>query len=142
MEVYMKKIENHGNMPKALQLLAKDLAGMAMSTVYECESALELENLARDKKCELTCTLDPTTERGFLVGFEVSDSPIATISGTSFLVLSVYFAELKESEYRSYKSTLSAHRNEQEDEMRARQSRAERRRAERMKKSYIVKETS
>lgn len=125
----MQKITARGNLPPHLRVLAETFAhGKSSSEFYECSNAKELENLAKDKKCELTCTLDPKTERGFLLGFDVSASPIATVSGTSYHTMTIYFTEIKGSDYKRYKKMLDKHRTAQEDAMIDRREKASSRR--------------
>ena len=121
----MKKITTKGNLPKPLQIFAKTMARDERSTeFYECESSKELETLAKEKKCELQCILDRETARGYLTGFDVQETKIQSINGTSFMKLIMYFTEIGTDDYHRYKKLLNKHRTQQEDDMQARQVRA------------------
>jgi len=120
----MKEIKTKGNLPKPLQMFAKTMArGQRSTEFWECRSASELEKLAKDKKCELHCMLDPTTSRGFLTGFDTKESTIKAVDGTSFVTLVMYFVEIGTSDYDRYRKMLHKHRRQQEEDMRDRQSR-------------------
>jgi len=109
----MKKITTKGNLPKTLQVFAKEAQGMATTKFWECSSAKELENLAKDKKCELTCVLDSKTERGYLVGIEASEPTISNLQNN--LDLYIYFVELKDNDFKRYDKMLRKHRKMQEE---------------------------
>ena len=126
----MKPIKNIGNLPKHLGIFAKTIGGVDGAEFYECSNAKELEGLAKDKKCELTCTLDPNTDRGFLVGFDVKEDASLIIAGASIHTMVIYFTELKGSDFKRYQKMLDKHRTLQEDAMRKRQAKAAARRAE------------
>jgi len=112
----MKKITTRGNLPKTLQVLAKEYQSTANTKFWECSTTSEIENAAKEKKCELTCVLDPTTQRGFLVGMEASEPPITLLTNT-VLNLDVYFIELKDADFIRYDKMLKKHRKMQEQNM-------------------------
>jgi hypothetical protein len=123
----MRIIENIGNLPKSLQILAKSLGGTSipLAKFYECTNAKELENLAKDLKCELTATMDPSTSRGYLVGFDVSEEPSIIDRTLSVHCLYIYFVELKAGDFTRYDNMLRQHKNDQQTDMLDRQIRKE-----------------
>ena len=112
----MKEITNKGNLPKHLQVMAKEVQGQRSTLFFECSNAEELLNLAKDGKCEeTTVTLDRSTAKGFMVAFSFVDSTITDIAGDSLVVMNIYFTELTDVEAKKYKKMLHEHRNQQED---------------------------
>lgn len=118
------EITQKGNLPKCFQVMAKELHTGERSTMfYECSTPKELLDLAKNKECEeLTCILDPTTERGYMAGFAFKDSDIAAMGGNAYVKMHVYFAELTGESFSRYNSMLDRHRKDQEDDMQTRRS--------------------
>ncbi len=112
----MNEVKHIGNLPKSLQVLAKEIdRGKASTKFWECSSTKELEDLAKDKKCQLECVMDPSTRRGFLTGFEVEDKGIINLPGkTQFYTMIVYFIELLNDDFKRYDAMLRKHRRQQE----------------------------
>jgi hypothetical protein len=108
-----KKITTKGNLPKTLQVFAKEYQGKATTRFWEYTTAKELENLSKEGKCELDCVLDPSTNRGFLVGMEASEPSIYTID--NILNLDIYFVELKGDDFKRYDKMLKKHRRQQQE---------------------------
>jgi len=119
----MKEIFNIGNLPNHLQVMAKEVQGQRSTKFFECFNAEELLNTAKEGNCEeTTVTLDPTTERGFMVAFGFTDSSLEDLSGDKLVVMNIYYAELDASESKYYRNMLHRHRNDQEDNMQQRRA--------------------
>jgi len=117
----MTRIDNIGNLPKSLSVFAKEFnQGDASTLFYECTGIKELENLAKDKECELTVIVDPKLEKGIAVGFDVKSSPLKTIAGDEFYQMVIYFCVITDAEFTEYSSMLHQHRDDQEADMRKR----------------------
>jgi len=123
----MVKIENKGNLPLPIQTFLGTLqdSNMPAGEVWECYSTDEIEKLGIEKKCELTCVMDPKTKRGYLVGFNVEETNGGLILvGVNPMKMLIYFKELTDHDFNRYARMLNKHRNEQEDDMLARRERA------------------
>ena len=119
----MTKIDNIGNLPVSLGVFAKEFnQGEASTIFYECVNVAELEQLAADRQCELTVIVDPKLEKGIAVGFDVQASPITKISGDEFYQMTIYFCVITDAEFTTFANMLHSHRDEQEADMRNRQS--------------------
>jgi len=121
----MKRIENIGNLPNHLQAFAKQLGGQfsnAPSTdFYEMESVAEFESKAVEIGYEIVPTIDTTTGRGFLVGFDVTEPQrIATL--VNYSTLKLYFKECSDIEIKQWVAKMKEHRDAQQAEMYARRS--------------------
>lgn len=115
----MKKIESKGNLPKALQIFAKQVKG-ANTVFYEGESAKEIEGVAKRKECEeLSCVLDPSTNRGYLVGFGFQDTESKLIieGRDSSIDMKIYFVELNEGDFSRYSQMIKKHKRDQQQDM-------------------------
>ena len=111
----MTEISNIGNLPKHLQIMAKEVQGQRSTYFYECVSAHELIGLASDGKCEETSvTMDKSTNRGFMVAFGFRDSAITDAVGDQLVVMNIYFTELTSAETVEYRQMLHSHRQQQE----------------------------
>jgi len=127
----MKKIENKGNLPKHLQLFATAsqgiFSGLAQTEFYEMSSISEFERTASgqanpDIKFEIFPTIDTSTNRGFLIGFDASTpETIATL--TQYSYLKIYFVETASSEINIWIEKIKRHRDEQMEEAKARKKR-------------------
>ena len=103
--------------------MAKEFDGQRSTNFFECRNADELLNHAKDGNCEeTTITLDPVTNNGFIVAFNVRESDLEDLSGDKLVVMTIFFAELCEEETRYYRNMLHGHRNEQEQDMEHRKS--------------------
>lgn len=116
----MKRIENIGNLPNHMQAFAKQLEGQlsnAPSTeFYEMESVAEFESKAVDIGYEIVPTIDASTGRGFLVGFDVTEPQrIATL--VDYSTLKLYFKECSDSEIKQWIAKMKEHRDTQQAEM-------------------------
>jgi hypothetical protein len=112
----MKEIFSKGNLPKHLQVMAKEFEGERSTKFFEFNTADQLLNHAKDGNCEeTTVTVDKTTARGFMVAFSFKDSTILDSSGSQLLVMNIFYAELTPEESRYYSKMLSEHRDQQED---------------------------
>ena len=111
----MKEITTRGNLPKHLQVMAKEVEGQRSTLFFECNTADELLQLAADGKCEETSvTIDRDTSKGFMVAFSFTDSAIEDLTGNKLIVMNIYFTELTDQEALKYKKMLHTHRQEQE----------------------------
>ncbi len=124
----MKEISTVGNLPKCFQPLAKEVQGVRSTLFYEMETAAELELYAKDQKCEeLTCVFDKKNDRGYMSGFSFTDSAIKSIGASSYnrdkmVVMSVYYVELSDADFKEYSTTLDRHRQLQEEDMQKRRA--------------------
>ncbi len=117
----MNKIEHRGNLPSSLQVLAgtMDQGKEYGAEFWECTNAEEIMKLARERKCELNCNMDPMTKRGFIVGCEVKDADSKIIlpgRETNYTML-VYFTEVTHSDFKRYDKLLKKHRKQQQQAM-------------------------
>lgn len=120
----MKKIETEGNLPPSLQVfISKYDRSSAPIDIYECESFNELINLAKDGVCELHMNLDPRTNRGYLLGFEVKEIESQLLLTEQLTQSYLYFAEVDEATFKEYDLMLKQHRIDQQVEMKAREDR-------------------
>lgn len=112
----MTEITQRGNLPKHLQVMAKEVDGQRSTRFYEMTGPDELLNHAKDGNCEeTTVTLDASTARGFMVAFSFNDSSIENLEGDKLVVMNVFFTELDSEQARYYRKMLHEHRNQQED---------------------------
>ena len=124
---HMKKIESVGNLPKALQILAGQVKG-AETKFYEGSNAQEILDVAKRGDCEeLSCVLDPSTSRGFLVGFafeDVENTVIIAPGKDTAVNMIIYFVELEGGDFNRYSKMLQKHRQQQQDAMLKRRSKS------------------
>lgn len=123
----MRRIIHKGNLPKHLQVLAKELGGRLSSQTetrfYEASSISEFEKGAVDIGYEIIPTVDTETGRGFLVGFDVSTPQrIATL--LNYASLQIYYIECSPQEVEEWTKKIKSHREDQQDDMRMRRERA------------------
>ena len=112
----MTEITNKGNLPKPLQVMAKEVQGQRSTMFYEMTNADELLQHAADGKCEeTTVTIDRKNNRGYMVAFGFKDSQIEDLSGDKLVQMYVYFTELHGKDIQKYAKMLHEHRNQQED---------------------------
>lgn len=112
----MKEISNVGNLPKHLQIMAKEVQGQRATRFYEFNTADGLLEHASLGQCEeTTVTVDKSTNRGFMVAFSFNDSNITDIEGDQMVTMNIFYAELDTEETNYYRKMLHKHRNEQED---------------------------
>lgn len=130
----MKKIEHKGNLPKHLRMFAKQLGGVydsvAGTEFYECTNISEFESAAAGKLKENVSfeiappTVDTSTGRGFLVGFEVSD-PQHVDTLHDYVQLKIYYVEASETDVTSWTERIQRDRSAFERDMRERRKRAQ-----------------
>jgi len=114
----MTEIYNIGNLPKHLQVMAKEFDGKRSTRFFEFSNAKGLFDHAKDGKCEeATVTVDPVNEKGFVVAFSFNESQLEDLSGDKLIVMNIFYAELDSSETRYYRNMLHQHRMDQEDNM-------------------------
>ncbi len=116
----MNKIENVGNLPNHMQAFAKQLEGNLSSApsteFYEMSSVQEFESKAVEIGYEIVPTVDTSTGRGFLVGFDVTEPKrIATL--VDYSTLKIYFKECSDVEIKEWITKMKRHRDEQQAEM-------------------------
>jgi len=116
----MDKIENKEDLPRHIQIFAKTLEGelsdMPSTNFWEAKTIDEFEKGAHEIGYEIIPTLDLSTGRGFLVGFEARESKII-MSGLSGVGLDMYFIEVDESEFNLWTDKIKQHRDDQEQDM-------------------------
>jgi len=127
----MRRIYTAGNLPKHLSLLAKSLGGILSKTdhteFYEMTNIDEFEKAAAgelkdDIKFEIVPpTVDMSTGRGFLVGFQVEE-PKKIVTLQSYVTMKVYFIECSSSDVIAWTDKIRSHRQQQEEDMRQRRS--------------------
>lgn len=113
----MKQIYNRGNLPAhisafAVQLQGK-LAGQKETEFWEASSISEFEKNASEIGYEIVPAMDMVTKRGYLVGFDVEDSPIQGIN-ESYAQLKMYFIEVSAAEFSMWVKKIKEHRADQE----------------------------
>jgi len=114
----MKEINTIGNLPKPLQVLAKEINGQKSTLFFECESDKELLILASDGKCEeTTVIMDRENDKGFMTAFGFIQSQLEDLKGEKLIQMKIYFVELKKDRIEYYRKMLSQHRHQQEDQM-------------------------
>lgn len=113
----MKKIEHKGNLPPHVALFAKQLTGIFSgqkeTEFWEASSITEFEKGASEIGYEIVPAMDMVTERGYLVGFDVTDPEIITIED-QYTQIKMYFIEVSLSEFNAWVKKIKAHRDEQQ----------------------------
>lgn len=121
----MKKISFKGNLPKHMQLFAKQLGGVFNNVkgteFWELSSISEFEKKASEVGYEIIPTIDGSTDRAFLVGFDAEDSEVVSAGGEYYSQLKMYFIEITPEELRAWDKKIKSHREDQVKDMRARQ---------------------
>ena len=116
----MKKIHASGNMPNHIAVFAKQLqgalAGQKETEFWEASSIDEFEKNASEIGYEICPTADMSTGRGYLVGFDVSDSEIVSGSGMNYAQLKMYFIEVTPSELNAWTKKIKEHRDMQQED--------------------------
>jgi hypothetical protein len=113
----MKKISNKGNLPShvgafAVQLQGK-LSGQKETEFWEASIIEEFEKNASEIGYEIVPAMDMSTNRGYLVGFDVVESPIQGIN-ESYAQLKMYFIEVNDTEFNSWVKKIKQHREDQQ----------------------------
>lgn len=132
----MKKISFKGNMPKPVQLFATQLTGIFSgqkeTEFWEASSISEFEKNASEIGYEIVPTLDSSTGRGFLVGFEVEDSKIVGRDGQSYNQLKMYFIEVTEEQLNYWTKKIKLHRDLQQQDYFDRQKKIDMKRGKKL----------
>lgn len=120
----MRRIENKGNLPAHLQAFARQLGGQLSSAAdtefYEMSSVSEFEKNASEVGYEIVPTIDNSTGRGFLVGFDVTEPQrIATL--VDYSTLKIYYIECSDAVINEWIAKMKAHRDMQQAAMYKRQ---------------------
>ncbi len=114
----MTEIFNIGNLPKHLQIMAKEVMGQRSTKFFEMSNAIELLDHAKNGNCEeTTTTIDKESNTGFMVAFSFNDTQLEDLSGEKLIIMNVFFAKLDDAETKYYRNMLHKHRQEQEDAM-------------------------
>lgn len=133
----MKKIEARGNLPKHIQAFAVHTGGvfstLPTTEFWEAANVDEFEKAAcgkldPDVRFEIVPTIDQSTNRHYLVGFD-TEEPRHVVTLTSYVKLKMYFIELTEFEFKEWDSKIQKHREEQEQAMFERRKKQQARRA-------------
>jgi len=117
-----EKINNKGNLPNHLQVFAKALEGQLAvgedTEFYEYKTISEFEKDAHmdNEGFEIIPTVDTSTDRGFLVGFDV-DEPKKIITMTSYAKLKIYFVEATPKEIEQWTVRIMQDRVDQQENM-------------------------
>lgn len=121
----MRKISFKGNMPSHIAAFAQQLGGMysgvKQTEFWEASSIDEFEKKASEVGYEIIPTIDSSTDRAYLVGFDAEDSVIVGPGGESYSALKMYFIEITPEELKAWDRKIQAHRNMQQEDMRIRQ---------------------
>lgn len=116
----MQKIENIGNLPAHLQAFIGKIGGLfsrvPLTEFYKMDSVQELETNATEIGYEITPTIDTSTSRGFLVGFDVTE-PKKIVTLVSYATLRIYFVETDDSTIRDWTQKIRSHHDMQQNEM-------------------------
>lgn len=119
----MTEVFNVGNLPKHLQVMAKEVMGERSTKFFEMSNATELLEHAKEGNCEeTTVTIDRENEKGFMVAFSFNESQLENLSGDKLITMNIFFAELDAGETRYYRNMLHKHRQDQEDNMEERKA--------------------
>lgn len=127
----MNKIENRDNLPKHLRVFLQkmpDNFGDNIDTeIWEMSNIQEFERgaagLIDEKiKYEIIPTLDRSTDRAYLVGFDACDTS-EVISDFYNSKLLLYFVEITTEQYHAWIKRIKEHRELQIEEMFNRQER-------------------
>lgn len=116
------KVENKGNLPNHLQVFAKALEGQLSvgedTEFYEYNSISDFERDAHMNKIgfEIIPTVDSSTDRGFLVGFAISE-PKKIVTLTSYAQLKIYFVEATPDEIEQWTTRILKDRQDQQEDM-------------------------
>lgn len=120
----MRKLSFKGNMPSHIAVFAKQLggqfAGVKDTEFWEASSIDEFEKKASEVGYEIIPTIDGSTQRAYLVGFDAEDSVIVGPGGESYSQLKMYFIEITPEELRAWDKKIRTHRAMQEEDMRYR----------------------
>ena len=124
----MKRILTIGNLPKHMQVMAKETGGrlskVAQTQFFEANSISEFEKKAVEIGYEIVPTIDGSTNRGFLVGFDVTEPKrVATLVDYSQLMM--YFVECSEKEVIAWTDRIKNDRRLQEADMRKRREKSQ-----------------
>lgn len=140
----MKQVHFKGNLPSHMQLFAKQLGGVFSQVgdteFWEAQSIAEFEKGAAEIGYEIVPTIDGSTDRAFLVGFDAEDSVIVGSDGDSYSKLRIYFIEITPEELKAWDKKIKAHRAAQEADMRAREELSRQAHKKRKKLQRIVNE--
>jgi hypothetical protein len=113
----MKKIDNIGNLPKNVGAFAVQLKGVLIgqkeTEFWEAANITEFEKQASEIGYEIVPAMDMATGRGYLVGFDVEESPIKGIN-QSYAQLKMYFIEVSLAEFTSWVKKIKEYRADQE----------------------------
>jgi hypothetical protein len=137
----MKRVYTSGNMPKHVALFAKalqgQLSGQKETEFWEASNIKEFEKNAVDIGYEIIPTMDSTTERGFLVGFDVAESKLVGPNGQLYAQLKMYFVECNKSEFDAWVKKIKTHRDMQQDDYFIREAEEQKKKK---KKKFKVRE--
>ena len=113
----MKQILNKGNLPANVSAFARQLTGVMIgqkeTEFWEASSITEFEKNASEIGYEIVPAMDMSTGRGYLVGFDVVESPIQGIN-QSYAQLKMYFIEVNSAEFSIWVKKIKEHRADQE----------------------------
>jgi hypothetical protein len=87
----------------------------------------EFEDKAVEIGYEIIPTLDKSTNRAYLVGFDVTD-PKTIITLHSYAKITMYFIEITSAELRQWDAKIRSDRLDQQEDMRNRQEKLKKKR--------------
>ena len=113
----MKRIYHKGGMPTPVAAFAVQLkgkfCGQKETEFWEASSISEFEKKASEIGYEIVPAMDMSTNRGYLVGFDVVDSPIVGLN-ESYAQLKMYFIELDNVSFNAWVNKIKQHRIDQQ----------------------------
>lgn len=116
----MKKIYTKGNMPSHIAAFARQLqgslSGQKETEFYEASSIEEFEKKASELGYEIIPAADMSTERAYLVGFDVEESKIVGPGGSLYAQLKMYFVECTQEEFEKWVKKIKNHRDLQQED--------------------------
>jgi hypothetical protein len=121
----VKQVTNEGNLPRHLKLFATKLGGILSKSesakFYEMFNISEMETKAVELKYEILPSIDTSTGRAFLVGFN-TEEPEAITTLVQYAYLNIYFVECSTEECNQWIEKIKGHREDQQTDMYDRRS--------------------
>ncbi|MCK9428992.1 MAG: hypothetical protein M0R17_03140 [Candidatus Omnitrophica bacterium] len=106
-------------MPNILKIFAQELKGKLSGNketeFWEASSISEFEKNASEIGYEIVPTMDASTDRCFLVGFNAEESPIVGVN-QFYAQLKMYFIEVTVEQFNSWVAKIKQHRLDQEQD--------------------------
>jgi len=142
----MKRINFRGNLPSHIGIFAKKLGGIFSKVkdteFWEATSIDEFEKNASEVGYEIIPTIDASTDRAYLVGFDAEDSQVVSVDGDSYSQLKMYFIEITPAELKAWDKKIRAHRDAQMEDMRLREGQSQKAHEKAKKRVVQLKEAA